>query len=91
MPQLFQLAATGESGKLLVFSKNVYSNTNFLIKGDDGEHSEIIGENRGGPQGGLYTPTNFKLYTLPLQKAIENAMVKVEVAGVKITTSAIVD
>ena len=87
--QLFQLSASGEKGKILLFSKNVYSNTNFIIKGDDGKHSVIIGENRGGTHGGLFTPPNFKLYTLPLQRAIENSETKVEVAGVKVNTSAV--
>ena len=62
-----------------------------MIKGENGEHSEIIGENRGGTQGAIYTPPNFKLYTLPLQNAIENSRTQVIVAKVKINTSAIAD
>ena len=89
--QLFQLSACGEKGKLLKFSKAVYSNTNFFIKGENNETSPIIGEKRGGTQGALTTPPHFSTYTLPLQNAIENANIQIEIEGVKINTSATAD
>ena len=51
----------------------------------------IIGENRGGTQGALTTPPHFSTYTLPLQNAIENASVQIEIEGVKVNTSATAD
>ena len=76
---------------MVSFTLQLISNTNFIIKGDNGKHSELIGENRGGTQGALYTPPNFCLYTLPLQNTIAHTKTEIDIEGVKINSSAVAD
>ena len=88
--QMAQLISRGEKGKLLKFSNCYYKNTNFIIK--DGESfSEIISENKGGPQGGLLTTVQFPLYTLPLQEMIDKCGIEVKRLGINCKNETVAD
>ena len=87
---LFNIAANGESGQLLKFSKACYTNTNFFIKSKD-TSSRVISEEIGEAQGNLYSPGHFIQYSLPLQNMIQNAGVMMDFEGVKINNHVVAD
>ena len=88
--QIYQLSSRGESGPILRHAKASLTNTNFVIKAQD-TYSNIIPENLGQPQGNLYSPFGYLTYSQPLQNMIDNARVKVDIAGVPINNNTVVD